>query len=77
MSNGHQLELAIKEATEKVAKDGWEAADTRLITLAGFGYLAHEIRNAPSTQLRTLIPVSFGSGGIAAGLIELVLRLTT
>ena len=74
MSNGHQLEFAIKKATERVAEEGWEAADTRLITLAGFGYLAYEIRK---TQLRTLIPISFGSGSVAAGVIELILRLAT
>ena len=58
MPNGtHQLHSAIKDASEQVAREGWEDADLRLVMLAGFGYLAHEIRQPVWLRPKLLIPV--------------------
>jgi hypothetical protein len=58
MPNGtHQLHSAIKDASEQVAREGWEDADLRLVMLAGFGYLAHEIRQPIWLRPKLLIPM--------------------
>lgn len=76
MANGHQLEMAIKEAADTLAREGWESADLRLVMLAGFGYLAHEIRRPPWLRLRTLWPAGFAVGtGVGAGVYMAVLRM--
>jgi len=62
MANGkHQIEYLITEATERVATEGVKADPTDIM-LAGFGYLAHEIR-APRGGKKLL------GGGIAGGLL--------
>ena len=58
MPNGqHQLSQAIRAASDQVAREGWEEADLRLVMLAGFGYLAHEIRQPAWLRPQLLIPV--------------------
>lgn len=74
MANGHQLELAIKDATNNVAREGWENADLREVTLAGFGYVAHEVRRPPWTRLRLVMPVALAIG---AGFGEALVRLSS
>ncbi len=75
MANGHQLDIAIKAAAEQLAREGWESADLRLVMLAGFGYLAHEIRRPPWLRLRTLWPAGIaGGGGLGAAVLTLIQR---
>ena len=75
MANGHQLDIAIKKAAEQLARDGWETADLRLVMLAGFGYLAHEIRRPPWLRLRTLWPAGVGvGGGLGAAIVTAITR---
>ena len=55
MGNGEQIEIIIKEATEKVAKQGYCGSDVadKDVMMAGFGYLANEFR-ACATNIRDL-----------------------
>ena len=58
MPNGqHQMSQAIREASDTVAREGWDNAALRLVMLAGFGYLAHEIRQPVWLRPKLLIPV--------------------
>jgi hypothetical protein len=77
MPNGqHQLSQAIREATETVSREGWEDADLRLVMLAGFGYLAHEIRQPAWLRPKLLIPaVATMATGIGAALTQLLPRI--
>ncbi len=77
MPNGqHLLSLAIREASEQVAREGWEDADLRLVMLAGFGYLAHEIRQPAWLRPKVLIPtVTTIATGIGAALAQLLPRI--
>ena len=77
MSNGqHQMSQAIREASETVAREGWDNADLRLVMLAGFGYLAHEIRQPAWLRPKILIPtVTTIATGIGAVLAQLLPRI--
>ena len=75
MANSHQMEQAIHRATEEVAEQGWENADLRLVMLAGFGYLAHELTRArqPRWNLRWVVPVLLTVGaGIGGGVLKIL-----
>ena len=77
MSNGqHQMSQAIREASETVAREGWDNADLRLVMLAGFGYLAHEIRQPAWLRPKILIPaITAMATGIGAVLAQLLPRI--
>ena len=77
MPNGqHQLSQAIREASEQVSREGWEDADLRLVMLAGFGSLAHEIRQPAWLRPKLLIPaVTTLATGIGAVLAQLLPRI--
>ena len=72
----HQLSQAIRAASDQVAREGWEEADLRLVMLAGFGYLAHEIRQPAWLRPKVLIPaVTAMATGIGAALAQLLPRI--
>ena len=76
MNSTHPLDDAIREAEHAVAREGWESADLRQITLAGFGYLAHRLSRSRVRPHVTMVGVS-ASGWIAAlvlGVIEALRR---
>ena len=77
MPNGqHQLSQAIRAASDQEAREGWEDADLRLVMLAGFGYLAHEIRQPAWLRPKVLIPaVTTLATGIGAALAQLLPRI--
>ena len=73
MPNGHVLTTAIKEASECVAREGWADADLRVVMLAGFDYLAHEIRRPTSWKLKSAMSgVMMGCVGVGAGVVQLL-----
>ena len=77
MPNGqHQLAQAIRAASDQVAREGWEEADLRLVMLAGFGYLAHEIRQPAWLRPKILIPaITTMATGIGAVFAQLLPRI--
>ena len=76
MPNGkHQLETAIWDASDTVAREGWEDADLRLVMLAGFGYLAHEIRRPASLRLKELLPAATVTASAVGAVIAQLLPL--
>ena len=77
MPNGQpHLPHAIRAASDQVAREGWEEADLRLVMLAGFGYLAHEIRQPAWLRPKVLIPaVTTLATGIGAALTQLLPRI--
>ena len=73
MPNGHVLTAAIKEASECVAREGWADADLRVVMLAGFDYLAHEIRRPTSWRLKSAVSgAMMGCVGVGAGVVQLL-----
>lgn len=76
MANGHQMEQAIAEATEQVAREGWANADQRALTLAGFGYIAHKVERPNWIQVRSLLGGAFVLGGTAgAGAFQAIMMI--
>ena len=77
MANGHQMEQAIAEATEQVAREGWANADQRALTLAGFGYIAHKVERPNWLQVRPLLGGAFLLGSaIGTGIMRAVSMVT-
>jgi hypothetical protein len=74
MSNGRQLDGAIQEATEHLAREGWESADLRLVMLATTGYLANEIRRPPWTRFRIVATAGATFGTTLGAVIVTVVR---
>lgn len=62
----HQMEILIREATERVASRGREA-ELPDIMLAGFGYLAHEIQKPQWYSIKRVVPIAFAAGAMIAG----------
>ena len=76
MAGNHQMEQAIREATEQVAREGWANADQRALTLAGFGYIAHKVERPNWIQVRSLLGGAFILGGTGgAGVFQAVMML--
>jgi len=77
VANGHhQLDSAIADATNRLAREGWEDADLRLVMLATTGYLVHEIRKPPWLRLKTLVPLAGAAGAaLATAAWQLFLRV--
>lgn len=64
MANGtHQIEYLITEATERVAIQGTAASPTDIM-LAGFGFIAYEVRRPkPRLEGKKMVLGSLGLGG--------------
>jgi hypothetical protein len=77
MANGqHQLTQAIRAASDQVAREGWEEADLRLVMLAGFGYLAHEIRQPAWLRPKVLLPsATIIASSIGAAVSQILPRI--
>ncbi len=70
MGNSQQMRDAIQSAQREIGAGGWRDADLRLVMLAGFGYLAEEVRAAGFTiriQGRGTLGVGLLLGGALAG----------
>lgn len=71
MANGEQMRLAIKEATDTVAKKGYASREvtTKAVFLAGFGYLAELIIDSkPKGWNKAFwVPVLVGIGAVLLG----------
>jgi hypothetical protein len=66
MATSHQIEHVIKRAEKQVALHGFEnGVNTSVIMLAGFGYLAHEIKESKMSMKKAMALA--GTVGLAAG----------
>lgn len=63
---------AIKKAAEEVAEQGWENADLKLVMLAGFGFLAHELQQKSRWNFKIVLPALGGAGILVGFLVKVV-----
>ena len=66
MGNSQQMKDAIAYAQREIGGEGWKDADLRVVMLAGFGYLADEVRAAGFT-IRIRGRGAFGVGILLGG----------
>lgn len=68
------MRQAIDDATERVAKNGYQRATSKDVMLAGFGYLAERLERGTTARIelsgRLLFPTGVILGGIIIGIAQ-------